>query len=269
LKGKLKVSGTQGGNYVKFNKDNFRGEENPLKVVTMLTGRSVFVRKSEQTVNIAVVIPIIIGVIAIPWGYMKILDWSYKISTDKQRTMLLYTTTTPDASTDNGLITFLNDRIFTPQPTQVIKVQVQVNYPTTMPTITDTPDKSEVFYYTYYNPNLLAVGDLDQDGNCGHQEGSWCHVINCWDYSIKQSKCVSLTASGQAYTDWWNRGLACPMKYPLWTVFIVTSPPALAGRWTCIDRGGSVDGSRLDFLQLNQVVPWASEVRAIVEYPKP
>lgn len=232
-------------------------------------GKALFVRKSEQTVNIAVVIPIILGIVLIPWGYTKVLAWSYSVSTSRSaKAQLSIKTLMPVQDGNAGIFPiYLTQTAIPPQPTQVIQVQVHVNYPTAFPTPSQTPDVSQVFYYSYYNPDILAPGDLLPNGDCANPEKDWCHTTNCWDYSVQNGKCVSLTASGQAFRDWWNKGVACSNKYPLWTVFVVVDPPSLAGRWTCIDRGGSVVGSRLDFLQPNQAVNWGSEVHAIVEYP--
>lgn len=234
-----------------------------------MVGKSSFVRKSEQTLNFVVVIPIILAVVAIPWLYVKVLSWSYSVSTSRAtKAQMSIKTMVPVQDGNAGIFPiYLTETAIAPQPTQVIHVQVQVNFPTSLPTPSPTPDPVEVFYYSYYNPNILAPGDLLPDGKCAHQEGSWCHTTNCWDYNIGKAVCQSPTASGQLFRDWWNKGVACAQKYPIWTVFVVVSPPSLAGRWTCIDRGGSVDGSRLDFLQPAQSVNWGSEVDAIVEYP--
>jgi hypothetical protein len=266
---KRKRSEKPGTEYISYVPGEFRGETDQEKIVEMLVGKSMFVRKSEQTVNVAVVIPIILGIVAIPYLYTKVLSWSYSVSTSRsEKAQLSVKTMVPDMNSQAGIFPiYLTQTAILPQPTQVIKVQVQVNYPTSMPTPSATADLAQVFYYSYYNPDVIAPGDLLPNGDCATPEKNWCHTTNCWDYDVKAGKCVSPTASGQAFRDWWNKGVACGQKYPLWTVFVVVDPPALAGRWTCIDRGGTIDQSRLDFLQPAQSVNWGSEVRAIVEYP--
>ena len=64
-----------------------------------------------------------------------------------------------------------------------------------------------------------------------------------------------------------GKGVASAQVYPLWTVFQVITRLLwpVFGR---IDRSYSVDGSRLDFLQVNQVAALGSEVKAIVECSK-
>ena len=267
----------QGSGYIKYIPGLFRGLTDSDQIVRSIVGRPLLVRKSEQTVNVLVVVPIVIGIVAIPWLYMKILDWTYKQSTNHNPARVGFATIGPGAyglpPAVNPIITFVptygGDRV---QPTQEISVKVQVNYPTALPTqevtVTPTADTGQVFYYSFYNPDMLAPGDLLPDGTCKDVEKTWCHTTNCWDYDVAAGNCRSATASGQKFRDWWNKGLACGGKYPLWTVFIVLEPSILAGRWTCIDRGGIVDGSRLDFLQINQVIAWGAEVHALVELPK-
>jgi hypothetical protein len=151
-------------------------------------------------------------------------------------------------------------------PTQSINISVSVVMPTVEATATQEGD---IFYYTFYNPNVLVPQDLNADGTCANTDGVLCHTVNCWSFDLAKGECVSPMNSGQAFRDWWGKALACDPKYPLWTVFVVTAPPALVGRWTCLDRGQAVTGSRLDFLMNSQVVTWGSALLATVEYPKP
>ena len=47
----------------------------------------------------------------------------------------------------------------------------------------------------------------------------------------------------------------------------MSKPLSLVGDWTCIDRGGAVDGGMLDFLQYSGTESWMTLVYAEVIYP--
>lgn len=85
--------------------------------------------------------------------------------------------------------------------------------------------------------------------------------INC-DYECEH------IANGDGWQKWVGKGVACPVEYPLGTVFII-----MGKEWTCVDRGDAIvrnnDGSIwLDLLVLGMPdsLAWGSirtvEVRA-------
>jgi hypothetical protein len=240
------------------------------EIVRAIVGRPLFIRKNEQTANIIVVLPIVALLVAIPYFYIKALDWAAGAANRRADAFKMVNVNPNQVS--NPMIKFVPTitPLTTQQPTQVISVNVQVSYPTAAPTQipTATADPGRVFYYTYYNPDVLVDADVTKKGKCANQEGNWCHTVNCWDYDLAAGECKSATASGQDFRDWWGKGLACASEFPLWTVFVVIEPPELAGRWTCIDRGPAVEGSRLDFLMPGQVIEWGHELKAVVELPK-
>lgn len=139
---------------------------------------------------------------------------------------------------------------------------VVVSTPTPEPTATNVP--YETFRLSFYDPN---IGKYFPDNA----------FTNCFDWDPAAEVCRSTTASGYRHEEFYGRGLACPDRYPLGTVFRVLRPVQLAGDWYCIDRGGAITDDWLDFLlqypdglwtgaNINDF-PWGTEVRAEVYYP--
>lgn len=138
-------------------------------------------------------------------------------------------------------------------PTQEIKVvlTVQVSYPTDAAPATMTPTVTEVplvFLYSYYDPDLGGVNCL-----------TWDEVLGC----------VSTLASGDDYRLWWDRAVACPVKYDLGTIFKVVNPQVLRGRYVCLDRYDEAlyTSQYLDFLSKRQLLPWNEEITVEVILP--
>ena len=98
-------------------------------------------------------------------------------------------------------------------------------------TVTPTPLKELIrAHLSYYWP---PFGEINCDTECEH------------------------IATGDDWHAWVGKGVACPVEYPLGTVFIV-----MGDRWECIDRGEAIvvnsDGSIwLDFLNLGMPYPIA------------
>ena len=44
-----------------------------------------------------------------------------------------------------------------------------------------------------------------------------------------------MTASGEAWYNWIDKGCACPQEFPFYTKFIIDER-----EWICIDRGGGI-----------------------------
>ena len=146
-----------------------------------------------------------------------------------------------------------------PEYTPVVGV---VSSPVPEPTSTSVP--YETFRLSFYDPN---IGKYFPDKA----------FTNCFDWDTTNQVCRSTTSSGYRHEEFYGRGLACPERYPLGTVFRVLRPVQLAGDWYCIDRGGAVTDDWLDFLiqypdglwtgeNINDF-PWGTEVRAEVLYP--
>jgi len=101
-------------------------------------------------------------------------------------------------------------------------------------------------------------------------------LINCAVWDVMTNSCVSSLANGDDFRDWYGRGLACPPGHQLGDVLHVIYPEQLRGDWTCVDRGGGIEGDLLDFLLLYpddiwtgynlDNFPWASPV--VVEVRK-
>ena len=144
---------------------------------------------------------------------------------------------------------------------------------TTTPIMPDVPNGTEtpnyvveIFYYSYYYPDLLAPFDI-VDGVCVNQEGGKCHTVNCWDYNISTERCESTMASGLDWHDYLGQTVACGFEYPLGTVFRVLEPEKLAGEYICLDRCPACTGTRqLDFLSPIQQLPWNQELLVQVTY---
>jgi hypothetical protein len=132
---------------------------------------------------------------------------------------------------------------------------------------TSTPSFAvQVFYYSYYNPDLLAPSDI-VNGMCANQENGVCHTVNCWDYDLVEGRCKSLMASGLDWHEYVGEALACGFEYPLGTVFYVLEPERITGKYTCLDRcPACTDKKQLDFLSLTQKLPWNQELSVQVSY---
>ena len=124
----------------------------------------------------------------------------------------------------------------------------------------------QVFYYSYYNPDLLAPSDI-VNGVCVNQVNGVCHTVNCWEYNVFDGRCKSAMATGLDWHNFIGRAVACGFEYPLGTIFRVLEPEKLAGKYTCLDRCPACTGKRqLDFLSLKQELPWNQELSVQITY---
>ena len=132
---------------------------------------------------------------------------------------------------------------------------------------TSTPSIAvQIFYYSYYNPDLLAPSDI-VNGVCANQENGVCHTVNCWEYNFMEGRCKSNMATGLDWHDYVGKAVACGFEYPLGTVFRVLEPKKLAGKYPCLDRCPACTGkNQLDFLSLTQQLPWNQELLVQILY---
>lgn len=161
----------------------------------------------------------------------------------------------------------------TPGPFNV-NVSVTMIVPTEIPTMAPAPTLTplptialEDFYYSSYYPDNVTDEEkvLIDEGTCPNSHDGVCSTVNCWDYSVADKTCKSKMTSGEPWQAWVDRAVACSYDFPLGTKFRVVDPPSLAGEWICMDRGGDIQGSRLDFLQVRAVYSSWGIVRAQVE----
>jgi hypothetical protein len=117
------------------------------------------------------------------------------------------------------------------------------------PTVVKIPTLRNIikFTYSFYNPSL--------GGN------------NCLTWDSVQNNCVSKMSSGHDYWKYYDIAVACPPEYPTGTIIRVLTPAVIAHDWICLDKGGLIEGDRLDFLQRSQVLPWNTIIDAVVIYP--
>jgi len=177
----------------------------------------------------------------------------------------------------------LTAMVSSPHPTQASNVHISVVNTTKMvkptePTVpalptptgvvaTITPSSIQVFYYSYYNPDLLAPSDI-LNGVCANMERGICHTMNCWEYDVMEGKCKSRMSSGLDWHGYVGKVVACGFEYPLGTVFQVLEPEKVAGAYACLDRCPACTGkNQLDFLSLNQILPWNQELLVQVALP--
>ena len=81
--------------------------------------------------------------------------------------------------------------------------------------------------------------------------------------SFVDGQCVSRMASGERWQDWTGQACACPPEFPFWTVI------ELEGKqWVCLDRGGKVKGSWIDFLEQYSQYGYGTEVNVTVSLPE-
>lgn len=122
---------------------------------------------------------------------------------------------------------------------------IETTIPSTGPTA--TPETLQAHLSNYWPP----YGDINCDYECAH------------------------LANGDRWQKWVGKGLACPLEYPLGTIFVVRGQ-----EWTCIDRGERIvvntDGTIwLDLLLpfMPHGVAWGTlftvEVRRVPILPMP
>ena len=127
------------------------------------------------------------------------------------------------------------------------------------------PATDEIFFYSYYYPDLLAPEDV-VDGICANQDGALCHTVNCWDFDLLTGRCRSAMASGLDWREYIGKALACGYEYSLGTVFRVLEPASLAGDYPCLDRCPDCTSKRLlDFISAYQALPWQTELLVQVD----
>lgn len=137
--------------------------------------------------------------------------------------------------------------------------------PTTVPPTSTPTVETQIFYYSYYNPDLLAPGDI-VNGLCANQENGLCHTVNCWDYDVMEGRCRSTMASGLDWHAYVGKTVACGFEYPLGTVFRVLEPEKIAGDYPCLDRCPACTNIRkLDFLSRQQELPWNEKL--VIQLP--
>ena len=99
--------------------------------------------------------------------------------------------------------------------------------------------------------------------------------VNCAVWNIETSSCDSTMANGLNFVDYYGKAVACPPGMATGQEFEVLLPKELAGLWTCMDRGYSVEGDWMDFLlkypdmiwtgyNLNNF-PWGNDVVIRIE----
>lgn len=122
--------------------------------------------------------------------------------------------------------------IETPRPAAPVVELIATREPTARPTPVPTRESVKAHLSWYWPP----FGDINCDYECEH------------------------IANGDDWKTWVGKGLACPMQYPLGTVFVV-----MGEEWTCVDRGEAIvvnqDGTIwLDLLVSGMPygIPWGS-----------
>jgi len=146
----------------------------------------------------------------------------------------------------------------TVKPVELNATITAIKPPTPTVTVaTSTPTIAvQIFYYSYYNPDLLAASDI-VNGVCANQENGVCHTVNCWEYDVMEGNCKSKMATGLDWHDYIGQAVACGFEYPMGTKFQVLEPEKLSGIFVCLDRCPACTGKRqLDFLSLIQELPW-------------
>ena len=196
----------------------------PIGLVRSLIGRQLITRKSDNSFNFGVVLPSILGIIVIIWGYVSVLNASQAFSANRS----LHARQTDEAIFSIRNPTYSVPTLYnqgTSKPVDKTATSTMIVTSTQVPTATENIQR---FSYSWYDPSL------------GYP--------NCWDWDEVNKECHSMMSSGQDWHNYYGRAVACPLEYPLGTVIRVIEPDALKGDWTCLDRGAAIVGSRLDFL---------------------
>jgi hypothetical protein len=252
FKGKPKNSRGPGQGYVEFIPGSFNGVIGSKGIVEALVGKALYVRKNEQTANIAVVFPVLALLVMVPYLYGSAMNWAAGASERRhQANEIIFATPTFErigsgigfipsyqaagrATTNGAQPSYTIQPTYTMQPTYTIQP-------------TYTPMTGEVFYYSYYDP---ALGSL-----------------NCWDWDEELKECHSMMATGLDWRNYFGKSLACGAEFPLYTVFRVIHPLEIAGDYPCLDRCPACTGMRLlDFLDTGQRLPWGYDLLVQVIY---
>jgi hypothetical protein len=240
---------------------SFKGTIGSQGIVEKLVGKSLYVRKNEQSVNILVVIPALAALVAIPYFYVKAISWaagSAQRRADAGKIVMFDVTPTMNISYGGPVITFVPTYGPTGSPTTVKIAPTYTMYPTLTPVPSYTPVLGEPFYYSRYDPSLLDRSvDLNEDGSCKNVEDGICHTMNCFDYDLDAGECVSMMTTGLDWKDYFGKSVACGAEYPLYTIFRVITPMQIAGDYECLDRCPACTGKKiLDFLSTVWTLNW-------------
>lgn len=245
--------------FVEFEGNKWRAE-NAKKVATSLVGRSVVLRKNEQSINwpvIVVTVPLLLGIPAV-WLFlikhgMEQSNQAQAAAQTSVATAMRYLYALTASPTLWGVSGANNRNVSTVTPT-LGAVFTATAYPTYTPyptyTVVVSPTLELVeFLYSYYDPRLGGV--------------------NCLTWDDVGGVCVSPLAVGLPFDQWYGKAVACAEIYPYWTIFRVVEPVSIRGDYICLDRYDTVTwGYRyIDFLDVAQRLPWNVTVKAEVIYP--
>jgi hypothetical protein len=270
--GKKKLSATSWHNYP----IDLEGEVDKSKIARSMVISALVRRKSDQQINIVLLFSSVGMAALILGGYFFLIRGGLNQLDTHSRALDVTRTAIAErfesvpgfvggvvSYDDPSLATLTIMPTVTPTPYVVVfntptptLMPGQVSYdPVGLPTSvlpTIVPGASE-YIFSFYNPDILAPGDVVK-GVCQAPDGKWCHTVNCWDFDIMKGVCVSKMFSGLDFHAWYGKAVACPEGVPMGAVYRVLAPEQIRGDWVCLDRGGAVSGTRLDFLLLKMPV---------------
>ena len=223
-------------------------------IARLIIRGDVLSRKSEQSVSLASLGLLFLGVFVVGYWFFEFAD---RVSGEEERIIMRAT----ERAELLGLSAsptpaFVSEPLPILTPTPII-IQVEV-----LPQFTVTPvNELQYFKLSFYDP---AIGRHFPE----------IATVNCAAWDAVAGECRSLMSNGDSFMNWYGRGVACPPPLQLGDLVRVVYPSQLAGDWTCVDRGGAIVDGYLDFLlrypdmiwtgyNLNNF-PWASTVQAYV-----
>ncbi len=229
-----------------------------MGVVRGLLGKQLLTRKSDQSFNIGVVVPSLLMMVGIIWGYTYLMNASGNQAEEREAASRA---TREARRGEQGIQAFTVPTLYG-QGVVVTGTSIPTMEETLYPTYTFYPTVTSIFgepfYYSSYDPAIVVVGtDVREDGSCINVENGICHTINCWSWDVVEGECISKMTSGLDWRDYYGKSVACGDEYPLYTIFRVIEPMVIAGDYECLDRCPYCTGKKvLDFLSNHWDLQW-------------
>lgn len=228
--------------------------EDTRLLARQIVGRSVLVRKSEQSLNPESVVIVLLLVAMVYWYLWRV---NVRIERSQQRQQQMATLVASGSNVYDSLdqLQVTSQPSVSPMPTLTLAPTV-----TPFPTATVAPKSELVFLkLSFYDPNIGSVIPEIAD-------------INCALFDHVNRVCVSTMANGVPFGQYYGKAIACPPPMQHGDILDVVYPVQLAGQWTCMDRGWAIEYPYVDFLlrypdmiwtgyNLNNF-PWSTTVQA-------
>jgi hypothetical protein len=223
----------------------------PINNARAILGKGVLLRKSDQSFNFFGVLGSVGLIVVVLYVWIWLLSGASRKG--KTQSEYLATKLIQYAGTVEATITLPADILALTGTPTITRTAEPTSTATMIPTATmmstaTIPFRAVSWQYSYYNPALGGV--------------------NCAVWDENSQKCISSMSSGLDWHNFYDKAVACPLSYPLWTKIEVVTPEELRGVWVCMDYCAVCkENDIIDFLQLRQYLPWRTPIQSKVYFP--